>query len=53
VIALLGALACFLLVRKTTRVAQGPIFGRRSRWIYANTGRTPAITRHPPPPDKA
>ena len=49
-IALVGAVACFLLVRKTTRVAQGPIFGRRSRWIYANTGRTPAITRHPPPP---
>ena len=34
-----------------TRVAEGPIFSRRSRWIYANTGRTPAITKHPPPPD--
>ena len=52
VIGVLGAIACFLLVRRTTRVAEGPIFGRRSRWIYANTGRTPAITRHPPPPDK-
>ena len=51
VIAVLGALACFLLVRRTTRVAEGPIFSRRSRWIYANTGRTPAITKHPPPPD--
>ena len=47
VIALLGAVACFVLVRQTTRVTEGPIFGRRSRWIYANTGRTPAITRHP------
>jgi EmrB/QacA subfamily drug resistance transporter len=48
-IALLGALACFALVRRTTRVATGPVFGRRSRWIFANVGRTPGITRHPPP----
>jgi EmrB/QacA subfamily drug resistance transporter len=48
-IALLGALACFLLVRRTTRVAEGPIFARRSRWVYANPGRAPAVTRHPPP----
>ena len=48
-IALLGAVACLILVRRTTRVAEGPIFSRRSRWIYANAGRTPAITRHPPP----
>lgn len=47
-IGLLGALACFLLVRKSPRVAQGPIFGRRSRWIYANTGATPAVTKRPP-----
>ncbi len=40
-IAVLGAIACFVLVRRSTRVAEGPIFGRRSRWIYANTGRTP------------
>ena len=52
-IALLGAISCFVLVRKSTRVAQGPIFGRRSRWILANTGRTPAVTRHPPTPDRA
>jgi EmrB/QacA subfamily drug resistance transporter len=48
-IALLGALACFVLVRRTTRVAEGPIFARRSRWVYANPGRAPAVTRHPPP----
>lgn len=48
-IALLGALACFILVRRTTRIAEGgPIFSRRSRWVYANVPRTPAITRRPP-----
>jgi EmrB/QacA subfamily drug resistance transporter len=47
-IALLGAVACLLLVRKTDRVAAGPIFTRRSRWFRANVGRTPGITRHPP-----
>jgi EmrB/QacA subfamily drug resistance transporter len=48
-IALLGATACLLLVRKTDRVTAGPIFTRRSRWVSANVGRTPGITRHPPP----
>lgn len=48
-IGLIGAIACFVLVRRTTRVAEGPIFSRRSRWVYANVGRTPAVTRHPPP----
>lgn len=48
-IALLGALACFVLVRRTTRIAEGgPIFSRRSRWVYANVPRTPAITKRPP-----
>jgi hypothetical protein len=50
-IALLGALTCFILVRRTMRVAEGPIFSRRSRWIYANVASTPAVTKHPPPPD--
>jgi EmrB/QacA subfamily drug resistance transporter len=49
-IALLGAVVCFVLVRRAPRIAIGPIFGRRSRWVLANTGRTPALTRHPPPP---
>ena len=55
VIALLGAVACLLLVRKSDRVAAVPIFTRRSRWISANVGRTPGVTRHPPPsePDAA
>jgi MFS family permease len=50
-IAVAGALACFLLVRRTDRVTQGPIFTRRSRWVTANVGRTPGITRHPPVPE--
>ena len=48
-IALLGALACFILVRKTDRVETGPIFSRRSRWLYTMSGRSPAITKQPDP----
>ena len=49
-IGLLGAIVCFILVRKTTRIAEGgPVFSRRSRWVYANVARTPAVTKHPPP----
>ena len=48
-IAVLGALACLLLVRKSDRVTTGPVFTRRSRWVRANVGRTPGLTRHPPP----
>jgi EmrB/QacA subfamily drug resistance transporter len=49
-IAVGGALACLLLVRRTERVTEGPIFSRRSRWVSANVGRTPGVTRHPPRP---
>ena len=45
---LLGAIACFVLVRRTPRVAEGPIFSRRSRWIYANVGSSPGVTKRPP-----
>jgi EmrB/QacA subfamily drug resistance transporter len=50
-IALLGALASFLLVRKRDRLRAGAtgVFTRRSRWILATTGRSPAITRRPAP----
>jgi EmrB/QacA subfamily drug resistance transporter len=48
-IALAGAIACVLLVRRSDRVAVEPIFSRRSRWVSANVGRTPGLTRHPPP----
>lgn len=47
-VALLGAIACMLLVRKADRTTAGPIFTRRSRWVSANVGRTPGITRRPP-----
>jgi hypothetical protein len=50
-IALLGALVTFVLVRKRDRLkgeAAG-VFTRRSRWIYSGVGRSPAITRRPPP----
>ena len=50
-IALLGALFSFFLVRRSDRVEEGRIFVRRSRWVTSNTGRTPAITKHPPPDD--
>lgn len=49
VISLLGALACFILVRKTDRVGTGKIFGRRSRWVSSNTGRSPAGDATPRP----
>jgi EmrB/QacA subfamily drug resistance transporter len=48
-IALLGALTCFLLVRKEDRFYRGPAFGRRSRWIMANVATTPGVSRRPPP----
>jgi EmrB/QacA subfamily drug resistance transporter len=50
-IAVAGALASFLLVRKRDRVREraAGVFTRRSRWILATSGRSPAITRRPPP----
>jgi MFS family permease len=49
-IALLGAIVTFILVRKTDRLKQkaAGVFTRRSRWIYATSGRSPAITRRRP-----
>lgn len=47
-IALLGAICCLFLVRKTDRVKVG-VFSRRSRWISAASGRSAAVTRRPPP----
>jgi EmrB/QacA subfamily drug resistance transporter len=50
-IALLGALTSFVLVRKRDRLREvgAGVFTRRSRWIFAAGGRSPAITRRPPP----
>jgi MFS family permease len=48
-IALVGAIACFILVRRGDPMARGaPVFGRRSRWLYVTSGRSSAITRQPP-----
>jgi EmrB/QacA subfamily drug resistance transporter len=50
VIALLGAATSFVLVRKSDRTRGGSgVFSRRSRWIFATSGRSPAITRRPAP----
>lgn len=48
VVAVLGAIACFVLVRKEPTILQGPVFNRRSRWMLANAAMTPALTRLPP-----
>lgn len=48
-IAVVAALACLLLVRRTDRIRTRPVFTRRSRWEISNTGRTPGLTRHPAP----
>ncbi len=48
-LALLGALACLLLVRRGDPVKEGPVFSRRSRWIYATAGRSSAVSKRPPP----
>jgi hypothetical protein len=48
-IALLGALVTFILVRKGDRLKAVGVFTRRSRWILATSGRSPAITRRPAP----
>jgi EmrB/QacA subfamily drug resistance transporter len=47
-IALLGAIFSLVLVRKADRVKVG-VFSRRSRWISATSGRSPAVTRRPAP----
>jgi EmrB/QacA subfamily drug resistance transporter len=48
-IALVGAVVCFVLVRREDRFYRGPVFARRSRWVWANAGASPGVTRHPPP----
>jgi len=48
VLALLGALVCFRMVRREDRPVRSRIFSRRSRWSWVTTGRGPSITRKPP-----
>jgi EmrB/QacA subfamily drug resistance transporter len=47
-VAALGALTCFLLVRRGDPVREAPIFSRRSRWIYTAAGRSSAVSKRPP-----
>jgi EmrB/QacA subfamily drug resistance transporter len=52
-IAVVGAIVSLILVRKRDRIkppGEPGVFSRRSRWIFATTGRSPAITRRPAPP---
>jgi EmrB/QacA subfamily drug resistance transporter len=51
VVAILGAIVTFILVRKSDRLkTPGPgVFSRRSRWIATSVGRSPAISRRPAP----
>jgi MFS family permease len=48
-IALVGAVMAFFVVRREDRITTGPVFSRRSRWVAVTSGRSPAITRRPPP----
>jgi EmrB/QacA subfamily drug resistance transporter len=48
-VALAGAVISLILVRKGDRVSTGPVFSRRSRWVYATAGRTPGLTKKPVP----
>jgi hypothetical protein len=48
VLALVGAAASAVLVRKVPVTIKGRVFGRRSRWVLANAGATtPGLTRLP------
>jgi MFS family permease len=47
-VALAGAVMSWVLVRQQPRTLDHPIFGRRSRWVRANVGETPAVSRVPP-----
>ena len=48
-IALLGALCALVLVRQSDRVAEAPVFSRRSRWIWIAPVQGPGLTRQPAP----
>jgi EmrB/QacA subfamily drug resistance transporter len=47
-VALMGAVMSWVLVRQQPRTLDHPVFGRRSRWVRANVGETPAVSRVPP-----
>ena len=48
-VAILGAVVCWLMVRKADHQAPTHIFSRRSRWTRSTAGQGPGVTRKPPP----
>jgi hypothetical protein len=48
-LALVGALVACVLVRQGGRIYTGRVFSRRSRWVDAHAGASPAVTREPTP----
>jgi EmrB/QacA subfamily drug resistance transporter len=48
VVAIVGAVASWLLVRKADHEMPTHIFSRRSRWRWATTGEGPGLARKPP-----
>ena len=48
-VAIVGAVVCWLMVRKADHEVSANIFTRRSRWIWSTTGQGPGVTRKPPP----
>ena len=49
VVAIVGAVVSWLLVRKSDHEVPTHIFSRRSRWMWATSGQGPGVTRKPPP----
>lgn len=50
-LAVIGAVFSWILVRRDQRIATGPVFGRRSRWISATAGGVgEGLTRVPDQP---
>ena len=49
VVAIIGAIVCWLLVRKDNRLASTGIFSRRSRSAWTPKGEGPGISRRPVP----
>jgi EmrB/QacA subfamily drug resistance transporter len=48
-VAIVGAVFSWLLVRKADHLAPTHIFSRRSRWTWSTTGQEPGVTHKPPP----
>lgn len=49
IVAVVGAVVCWLLVRKDDRLVPVGVFSRRSRWAWTTKGEGPGLSRKPPP----